>query len=275
MTQHNDSGTYSVGEFSKLTGVTERTLRYYDRKGLLKPSGRNGQGHRYYRAGDLLELQRIATLKFLNFTLEEIGEHLQAGDQTLQDSLDMQYELLLRKREQLDRALATMERLRDIARDAGKVDNTLLLMFLHNIYLENEHREKLSGVLPQSFLDSVFMHDKEDSDKRELERKMTAILAALVRHCREGLLPDDPIVLAEGSKLIVLLQEVLGDSLVQLTETELQAIAELDDKGLYQTPIFSQMWLAEAEELFLGQVLEQLDVRNLLIGEQKGGEESR
>ncbi|MHA7965860.1 MerR family transcriptional regulator [Paenibacillus sp. CAU 1782] len=259
---------YSVGEFSKLTGLTERTLRYYDRKELLKPSGRNGQGHRYYRDGDLLQLQRIATLKYLNFSLEEIGEHLNESDQSLQESLEMQYELLLRKREQLDRVLATMERIRDIANNAGQVENALLLLFIHNIYHEDEQREQLAQFLPAPFLDTIFMRDKKEADKRELERKLTAEFVKLIRHYHDGRTPDDPQVLEDGSRLMDVLKVVLGDSLTKLNEQDLLKIAEMEDASVNQNPIFNQMWLSPDEEQFLGKVLELLDVQSLLIKEQ-------
>jgi len=260
--------TYSVGEFSKLTGLTERTLRYYDRKELLKPSGRNAQGHRYYRESDLLQLQRIATLKYLNFSLEEIGEHLQESNQSLQESLEMQYELLLHKREQLDRVLGTMERIRDIANNAGYVENSLLLLFIHNIYHEDEQREKLAQYLPEPFLDTIFMRDKEEADKRELERKLTSEFVKLIRHYHAGRAPDDPQVLEDGRRLMDVLKVVLGDSLVKLNEQDLVKIAEMDDTAVHDNPIFNQMWITPDEEQFLAKVLELLDVQSLLINDQ-------
>lgn len=260
--------TYSVGEFSKLTGLTERTLRYYDRKELLKPSGRNGQGHRYYREGDLLRLQRIATLKYLNFSLEEIGEHLQESDQSLQESLEMQYELLLQKREQLDRVLGTMERIRDIAKNAGHVENALLLLFIHNIYHEDEQREKLAQFLPEPFVDTIFMRDREEADKRELERNLMSEFVKLIRHYHAGRTPDDPQVLEDGKRLMEVLKVVLGDSLTKLNEQDLVKIAEMEETAVNENPIFNQMWLSPDEEQFLGKVLELLDVQSFLIKEQ-------
>lgn len=82
--------TFTVGKFAKLTGVTERTLRYYDRRGLLKPSKYNKQGHRLYTENDLFKLQNILTLKYLDFSLEDIAEYLQKPGQDLKDSLAAQ-----------------------------------------------------------------------------------------------------------------------------------------------------------------------------------------
>ena len=62
--KENKEMIYPIGAFAKMTAITERTLRYYDRKGLLKPSSRNEQGHRYYTDKDLIQLQKILTLKY-------------------------------------------------------------------------------------------------------------------------------------------------------------------------------------------------------------------
>ncbi|KXZ21498.1 MerR family DNA-binding transcriptional regulator [Bacillus nakamurai] len=55
---------YTVGEFARLTGVTERTLRYYDQENLLKPAEYEDNGRRLYSHGALFELNKILALKF-------------------------------------------------------------------------------------------------------------------------------------------------------------------------------------------------------------------
>ena len=64
--------SYLTGEFAELTKVTVRTLRYYDRLGLLRPSLRRPSGYRVYAEEDLLRLQQIVTLKFMGFSLARI-----------------------------------------------------------------------------------------------------------------------------------------------------------------------------------------------------------
>ena len=63
---------YRVAEFAKLAGVTVRTLQYYDRIDLLKPSDSTEGGHRLYQRSDLLRLQQILTLKWMGFKLDQI-----------------------------------------------------------------------------------------------------------------------------------------------------------------------------------------------------------
>ncbi len=61
-----------IGELAQKAGVTPRTIRYYESLGLL-PSEREGTGFRYYTDAELARLQKIAALKELGLTLEEIG----------------------------------------------------------------------------------------------------------------------------------------------------------------------------------------------------------
>ncbi|MGD2157660.1 MAG: MerR family transcriptional regulator [Anaerolineales bacterium] len=66
-----------IGDFSKLSRVTVKTLRYYDEVGLLKPAHvDNFTGYRHYTYEQLPRLNRILALKDLGFSLEEIGQLL-------------------------------------------------------------------------------------------------------------------------------------------------------------------------------------------------------
>lgn len=69
-----------IGDFSKLSRVSIKTLRYYDEMGLLKPVEVDRiTGYRFYEFHQLTRLYRILALKDLGFSLEEIG-HLLEGD---------------------------------------------------------------------------------------------------------------------------------------------------------------------------------------------------
>ena len=63
---------WKVGDLAKLTGLTVRTLRFYDQIGLLAPSDQTESGHRLYGEADLSRLHQILSLKELGLTLEEI-----------------------------------------------------------------------------------------------------------------------------------------------------------------------------------------------------------
>src|SRR3990172_9888415 len=67
-----------IGDFSKLSRVSIKTLRYYDEMGLLKPVEVDRlTGYRYYEYDQLPLLYRILALKDLGFSLEEIGRLLE------------------------------------------------------------------------------------------------------------------------------------------------------------------------------------------------------
>lgn len=63
---------YKIGEISQLSGLTLRTIRYYEEMGLLS-AGRTSGGQRFYSDQDLVYLKRIIELKSLGFSLEEIS----------------------------------------------------------------------------------------------------------------------------------------------------------------------------------------------------------
>ncbi|MDR0270816.1 MerR family transcriptional regulator [Paenibacillus sp.] len=67
-----DKKNWQVGELANLTGLTVRTLRYYDQIGLFSPSGYSNSGYRLYIESDLSRLQQILALKDLGLSLDEI-----------------------------------------------------------------------------------------------------------------------------------------------------------------------------------------------------------
>ena len=73
--QKTETAYMTVGEVAKKMGVTVRTLQYYDREGLLSPSGKRN-GRRLYSDRDLILLHQILSLKHLGFSLNDIKDRL-------------------------------------------------------------------------------------------------------------------------------------------------------------------------------------------------------
>lgn len=92
----------TVNEVSKLTGVSVRTLQYYDTIGLLKPSGYTEAGYRLYDDTALERLQQILLFKELEFPLKEIKGIIDAPDFDRNKALKQQIELLTMKKEHLE-----------------------------------------------------------------------------------------------------------------------------------------------------------------------------
>ena len=67
-------GYYSSGEFARMAHVTLRTVRYYDKQDILKPSLVTESGARFYTDEDFARLQQILLLKYLGFSLDDIRE---------------------------------------------------------------------------------------------------------------------------------------------------------------------------------------------------------
>jgi MerR family transcriptional regulator, thiopeptide resistance regulator len=104
-----DQRFYQSSQFAQKASVSVRTLRYYDKMGLLSPSQYSESGYRLYSNEDLLTLQNILALKFLGFSLEEIRLLLQAGPKRLEDVLAQQKAMLEEKRTQLDSIIQALE----------------------------------------------------------------------------------------------------------------------------------------------------------------------
>ena len=62
-----------IGELSERAGVSHRTIHYYERLGLVKPAEREGAGYRYYDETAAKRLEKIAALKRLGLSLDEIA----------------------------------------------------------------------------------------------------------------------------------------------------------------------------------------------------------
>ena len=69
-----------VGELARRTGLSVRTLHYYDQIGLLSPAHHTGGGHRLYAADDIVRLQQIVSLRQLGFSLDEIRGCLERSE---------------------------------------------------------------------------------------------------------------------------------------------------------------------------------------------------
>src|SRR5690625_3374197 len=92
---------YTIGKLSKNTGVTVRTLDYYDEIELIKPSSKTEGGHRLYSEEDVMRLERVLALKYMGFPLEQIKEILEKSTSTWQESIQQQLEFIKREQERL------------------------------------------------------------------------------------------------------------------------------------------------------------------------------
>ena len=96
----------TVNEVSKLTGVSIRTLQYYDKIGLLKPAEYTESGYRLYDDAALERLQQILLFRELEFPLKDIKDIVTRSDFDKRLALDQQIELLELKKEHIENLIS-------------------------------------------------------------------------------------------------------------------------------------------------------------------------
>ncbi len=96
----------TVHEVSKLAGVSIRTLQYYDKIGLLHPTGYTDAGYRLYDDADLERLQHILLFRELEFPLKDIQAIINSPDFDRSKALEQQIEMLQLKKEHIENLMS-------------------------------------------------------------------------------------------------------------------------------------------------------------------------
>ncbi len=125
---------YTAGELAKKLGVSARTVRFYDEKGILSPVGYSEAGYRIYDETSVEKLQKILMLRFLDFSLEQIKQMMETEDADVWQSLAEQEELLVEKTEHFKRILLAVRQ----ARNAKKEELWLKLRRIVELTRERE-----------------------------------------------------------------------------------------------------------------------------------------
>ncbi len=97
------------GEIAKKAGVSQKAVRLYDEKGLLKPTDYSEGNYRLYDNASLQILEKIVALKAIGFSLEEIRDNLVAGEAVnVEEALRFQLKHMEEKRSQIDNVIAAI-----------------------------------------------------------------------------------------------------------------------------------------------------------------------
>ncbi len=114
-----------IKEFAEFTGVSVRTLHYYDEIGLLTPASVDKfTGYRFYDDKSLLRMQEILFYRELDFSLKSIGEILSSPNYDTRKSLEEQKILLTLKKERLERLIASIDEAMKGANVMSAFDNS-------------------------------------------------------------------------------------------------------------------------------------------------------
>lgn len=111
--------TYTVSQLAELSGVSNRTLRYYDQIGLLNPARINESGYRIYEQEEVDKLQQIVFYRELEISLDEIKEIIQQPTFNRMKALENHYYNLKQQRERLDKIIQTVKK--TIANNKGEI----------------------------------------------------------------------------------------------------------------------------------------------------------
>lgn len=184
--------SFSVGQVSRLAGVTVRTLHHYDEIGLLSPGERSAAGYRRYTEADLIRLQQVLLYRELGFPLEEIAVILDEPPADELTHLRRQHELLVRKSERLNEVIAAVERTME-ARTMNVALTAAERFEVFGGFRPEDHEAEVErrwggGEPYEQSRRRVASYTK--ADWLELKAEGAAVLEALVAVFKAGLPPD-------------------------------------------------------------------------------------
>lgn len=150
---------YKTGQFARLANVSERTIRYYDKIGLLKPSFVMENGYRQYSDLDLLKLQKILSLKHLGFSIEEIFPMVM-DNTNLKESFELQMDLIEDK-------ISHLQSLKDALKRASQSSDLSWNMILSLVQLSNEETNIIEQYKNAKNLnDRISLHEKYSTNSQ-------------------------------------------------------------------------------------------------------------
>lgn len=170
-----------IKEFAELTGVSVRTLHYYDEIGLLKPSEVDAQnGYRFYDEKSLERMQEILFYRELDFSLKTIAQILSSPDYDKQQALSRQRQLLIAKKERLEQLIVAIENV-----EKGKS------------FMKNNEYEKLKNKYAEEVkqrwgnTDAYKESESRNTDFSKAAALLDAVFEDFAELNRSGISPDD------------------------------------------------------------------------------------
>lgn len=240
---------YSIGEFAKKTGMTVRTLHYYDEIGLLKPKKDSNSGRRLYSDQDILTLQKIVSLKFLGYSLEQIKKMLYEMnmDLNLKETLQFQQKLFEEKKEQIETVLKAIKRTLAVLEEEEHVDSTVLMSLIHSIQTEKVQRQLVEQYTSKEIAEKLF--DQPEEEVIEFDKVYVQLSNEVKKLAGRPF--QDPEVLALMEKYLKVTYEFIGEEAMnffsKLDEDKIQAF---NDYVLSPFTQEEEKWLQEAMDYY-------------------------
>lgn len=206
-----------IKEFADFTGVSVRTLHYYDEIGLLTPAFVDmASGYRFYDDDSLLRMQEILFYRELDFSLKSIGEILSSPNYDKSKALHEQKHLLTLKKERLERLISAIDR-------AVKGENVMTAF-------ENKEfeRNKAEAEAKWGRTDAYRAYTEQTKDYSQQKRKdladgMDRIMAEFAACRKNGETPDS----VKAQNLVRTLQDYITENYYPCTDEILSGLGQM------------------------------------------------
>ena len=202
-----------IKEFAELTGVSVRTLHYYDEIGLLKPSEVDAQnGYRFYDEKSLERMQEILFYRELDFSLKTMMQILSSPDYDKQQALSRQRQLLLAKKERLEQLVNALDGL-----EKGEC------FMKNNDYekLKNEYAEEVKQRWGNT--DAYKESESRNTDFSKAAALLDAVFEEFAELNRSSILPDDEAAKVQVERL----QQCITDNFYTCTNEILAGLGQM------------------------------------------------
>lgn len=158
-------GYYSSGEFARMAHVTLRTIRYYDKQDILKPSYVTESGARFYTDEDFARLSQILLLKYLGFSLDDIREMTidDSDYHFMENSLNIQLKLVRDRIEQMQLVEKAIQDTTEAIRSRHAIDWSQMLDLIHLTGMEKSMKnqyQNASNISSRINLHSLYSQNK-------------------------------------------------------------------------------------------------------------------
>ncbi len=249
--------SYQIGEVAKISGVSVRMLRHYDRIGLLRPSRRSAAGYRQYDEGDLLRLQQILLGRSCGLALEAIRG-------LLDDSgLDRRELLLRQRRELLQRVQTTNEMIRSIDTTINYLDKMKegTSMDMTNLFAGFDASQYDEEVALRWDKTDAYRESKrrtrayDDATIAKIKEETAALFSSLAQQQSEGAKPDDESVMALAEEHRLSIERwfypcspAMHCNLADLYEADPRFARNIDKAGAGLTPFLAAAIRANANQ---------------------------
>lgn len=207
----------TVNEIAKLTGITIRTLHYYDEIGLLTPSNTSEAGYRFYNYIDIEILQQILFLKEIGFELKQIKEIIYSANFDKKAALKNHREILILKKKRIENLIKLVD---------NKLEGDFNLSFSEFdesdiIAKQNEYRKEVLERFghTEAYKEFELKQSKSNNQFTNIDKKAREIFGAIAE-CMDCPPSDERV-----QKLILLWQDYITENHYHCTNEMLQCLA--------------------------------------------------